>query len=78
MNKAMVKSLKEKMKIVKWVNVIQLRLYYLHKSKWKCYVLKELFDSKEEAERNYSGCAQTVYLGASKVEFEIPDNINII
>ena len=50
MNKVMVKSLKEKMKIVKWVNVIQLRLYYIHKSKWKCYVLKELFDSKEEAE----------------------------
>ena len=29
-------------------------------------------------ERNYSGCVQTVYMGASKVEFEIPNNINII
>lgn len=62
------------MKVVKWVNVVQLRLHYLHKSKWKYYVLKELFDSKEEAERNYSGCVQTKYLGAYKIEFEISDN----
>lgn len=56
------------MKIIKWQNIVQLQLYYQHKSKWEFYALKELYDSKEEeAENAYIGCVQTKYIGACKL-----------
>lgn len=61
------------MKIIKWQNIVQLQLYYQHKSKWEFYALKELYDSKEEAENAYIRCVQTKYIGACKLEIEIPD-----
>jgi hypothetical protein len=65
------------MKIEKWVNVAQLRLPYVHPSKWEIRAMPEIFDTKEEAEsKYYMGASYLEYLGACKIELEIPNFIN--
>lgn len=61
------------MKIIKWQNIVQLRLYYVHESKWTWHALKELYDSKEKAEQNFIKSPELKYIGAVKLEFDLPD-----
>ena len=61
------------MKVEKWVNIVQLRLPYIHPSKWEIRAMPEIFDTKEEAEsKYYMGASYLEYVGACKIEIETP------